>query len=199
MNAADQLLEMTPAQTAELARIDAKVVPGRACGTCSLCCKVMKVSELAKPAGQWCTHCRPGKGCRIHATRPFTCRGFYCEWMISKGLGPEWRPEQAKFALFKTNGGRRLTAHVDPGYPSAWRRSPYYENLKAWAVQGVQKTPEMDLVDVMIGEHVIVILPDREVGLGIVAADELVTLSKKLTAAGEFIEVSKTKRTPATV
>ncbi len=119
--------------------------------------------------------------------------------MISKGLGPEWRPEQAKFALFKSNGGRRLTAHVDPGYPSAWRRSPYYENLKAWAAQAVQKLPEMDLVDVMIGEHVIVVLPDREVDVGITAADEFVTLSRTLTAAGQLIEVSKTKRTPTRV
>jgi hypothetical protein len=199
MNTVDHSHETTPAQMAELARIDAMVVPNRACGTCSLCCKVLRISELAKPAGQWCTHCRPGIGCGIHATRPFVCRGFYCEWMISKGLGPEWRPEQARFTLFKTNGGRRLTAHVDPGYPSAWRRSPYYENLKAWAMQAVQKTPEMDLVDVMIGEQVIVILPDREVDLGIVAADEFVTLSKKVTAAGELIDVSKFKRTPTTV
>jgi hypothetical protein len=199
MNIVDQSFEMTPAQTAELARIDARVVPGRACGTCSLCCKVLGVSELAKPAGQWCTHCWPGKGCGIYATRPFDCRRFYCEWIISKGLGPEWRPERAKFALFKTNGGRRMTAHVDPGYPSAWRRSPYYENFKAWAAQAVQKTPEMNLVDVMIGEHVIVVLPDREVDVGIVAADELVTLSKKLTAAGELIEVSITKRPATTV
>jgi len=191
-------LEITPAQTAELARIDGMVVPGRACGTCSLCCKVLGVFELAKPAGKWCTHCRPGNGCDIYATRPFACRRFYCEWTISKGLGPEWRPEQAKFALFKSNGGRRLTAHVDPGYPSAWQRSPYYQNFKAWAAQAVQKTPEMDLVDVMIGERLIVVLPDRDVDVGITAADELVTLSKKLTAAGQFIEVSKTKCTPAT-
>jgi hypothetical protein len=185
---------MKPAQMAELARVDAMIVPGRACGTCSLCCKVLSISELAKPAGQWCTHCRKGKGCGIYATRPFVCRGAYCEWMISKGLGPEWKPEQAKFALFKTNGGRRMTAHVDPGYPAAWRRSPYYENLKAWAVQAVQKTPDMDLVDVMIGEHVIVILPDRDVDLGIVAANEVVTLRKQVTTVGEIIEVSKTKR-----
>ena len=118
--------------------------------------------------------------------------------MISKGLGSEWKPEQAKFALAKTNDGRRLTAHVDPGYPYAWRRSPYYQNLKAWAAQAVQKMPEMDLVDVMIGERVIVILPDRDVDVGTPAADEFVTLSKTITAAGERIEVSKTKRSPAT-
>ena len=30
------------------------IVPGRACGGCSLCCKVMVIAELAKPAGTWC-------------------------------------------------------------------------------------------------------------------------------------------------
>ena len=71
MNSVDRPLEIQPAQIAELARIDAMVVPGRACGTCSLCCKVLSVFELAKPAGKWCTHCRPGNGCDVYATRPF--------------------------------------------------------------------------------------------------------------------------------
>jgi hypothetical protein len=199
MNAANNAPEIDAVQAAELARVDAMVVPGRACGTCTLCCKVVGVPELAKAAGEWCRHCRPGKGCGIHATRPIVCRGFYCEWMICRGLGPEWKPEKAKFALFKTNGGRRLTAHVDPGYPSAWRRSPYYENLKQWSREAAQRTPEMHVVDVMIGEHATVILPDREVEIGIVAADELVRLDKRATATGEFIEVYKIKRPPAAV
>ena len=122
--------EISAAQVVELSRIEARVVPGRACETCTLCCKVVSIPELVKAAGEWCTHCQPGKGCGIHPHRPFVCRGAYCEWMISKGLGPEWKPEKAKLVLYKTNGGRRLTAHVDPGYPSAWRRSPYYETLK---------------------------------------------------------------------
>ena len=40
-----------------------KVVPGRECGSCSLCCKVYNVPEIEKPAGKWCRHCTPGKGC----------------------------------------------------------------------------------------------------------------------------------------
>ena len=32
-------------------------VPGRACGSCTLCCKTMGVDELAKPPGVWCQHC----------------------------------------------------------------------------------------------------------------------------------------------
>jgi hypothetical protein len=186
--------ELTAQAVAQLADIDAKVVPGRACGTCTLCCKVVSIAEFNKPAGQWCAHCLPGRGCGIHATRPYVCRGAYCEWMISKGLGPEWKPERARFVLFKTNDGRRLTAHVDPGYPGAWRRSPYYENLKQWAREAARKTPDMHVVDVMIGESATVILPDREVEIGVVGADELVRLDKRVTPAGEFIEVHKVKR-----
>jgi hypothetical protein len=197
MNVHYKPAEMTAVQAEELARAERLVASGRSCGTCTLCCKVMKIAELAKPAGEWCAHCRPGKGCGIYATRPFNCRGFHCEWMTSKGLGPEWKPEKAKFVLFKSNDGRRLTAHVDPGYPSAWRASPYYENFKIWAAQAAQKTPEMHMVDVMIGEHVIVVLPDRDVDVGLVAADELVLLGKRATPTGEFIEVHKIKREAA--
>lgn len=185
--------QLTAAQRTELATIDARVVTGRACGTCALCCKVVSIPELEKAAGEWCRHTLPRRGCGIHATRPYICRGAYCEWMICTGLGPEWKPERAKFALFKTNGGRRLTAHVDPGYPSAWRRSPYYENFKQWALEAARQTPDMHVVDVMIREHSTVILPDRDVELGVVAADERVVLTKKITATGEFIEVEKVK------
>lgn len=193
---ATPLSDLSSDQVAELARIEGKVVPGRACGTCTLCCKVVGVAELEKPAGEWCGHCRPGRGCGIHPTRPYVCRGFYCEWMISKGLGPEWKPERSKFALFRTNDGRRLTAHVDPGYPSAWRQSPYYENLKHWAREAAKRSPDMHVVDVMVGEHSTVVLPDREVEVGIVSPDELVTLNKRMTPMGEVIDVEKIKRVP---
>jgi hypothetical protein len=154
----------------------------------------MSIPELAKPAGVWCGHCRPGTGCAIHARRPYVCRGAYCEWMIAKGLGPEWKPERAKFALFVTNGGRRLTAHVDPGNPSAWRRSPYYENFKQWARDGIAKTPDMHLVDVMIGERCIVVLPDRDVDVGTVGPREEVRLIKTITPAGAAVEACKVDR-----
>jgi hypothetical protein len=55
----------------------------------------------------------------------------------------------------------------------------------------------MHVVVVMIGEHATVILPDRDVDIGIVAPDELVRLDKRLTATGEVIEVHKVKCTPA--
>jgi hypothetical protein len=190
MKALPQAPIVTSEQLAYITRIDGMVVQDRACGSCTLCCKVMGVADFDKPAGKWCPHCRPGNGCGIHAMRPFVCRVFYCEWMICKGLGPEWKPERSKFALFKTNDGRRLTAHVDPGYPSAWRASPYYENFKIWASEAVRQVP-MHQVDVMVGERLTVVLPDRDVEVGLVAPDELVQLSRN---AGGVVSVETIRR-----
>jgi hypothetical protein len=167
------------------------VVPGRSCGTCTLCCKVAAVEEVAKPMGVWCPHCRRGTGCAIYASRPPSCRTFYCQWMLERGLGDEWKPERAKFALVRTEGGHRLTALVDPGYPAAWRRSPYYENLRQWAVEAAQRWPDLHLVDVMIGAHCIVLLPDREVDIGTLAAGEGIRLETRMVGPRRVFEVCK--------
>jgi len=193
MNAIPQAPMLNADQLAHIAKVDGMVVNGRSCGNCSLCCKVVSVAEFNKPAGKWCQYCRPGGGCGIHASRPFVCRGTYCEWMIAKGLGEEWKPERSKFVLFKGNGGTRLTAHVDPGYPAAWRASPYYDNFKIWAAEGIKKDP-MHIVGVMVGERITVVLPDRDVEVGLLAPDELVQLKRN---ADGVISVATIRHTDA--
>jgi hypothetical protein len=32
-------------------------IPGKACGPCSFCCKVLEIDELKKTAGDLCEHC----------------------------------------------------------------------------------------------------------------------------------------------
>ena len=177
--------------------LNPRVVAGRECGSCTLCCKVAAVEEVRKPNGVWCSHCVAGKRCTIYHQRPSSCRSFYCQWMVEKTLGPEWKPERAKFALVKTDGGHRLTALVDPGFSSAWRRSPYYENLKHWAAEAARRLPDMYLVDVLIGQRSIVILPNRDVDMGAIGHDEVLRLESRNTAAGRMIEVSKVKRIAA--
>ena len=122
---------------------------------------------------------------------------FICQWMLAADLGPEWKPDRAKFAMLKSAGGRHLTVFADPGSPSAWRRSPYYENLKHWAAQGVRNTADLHLVDVMIGPRCVVILPDREVEIGELGPGEMIHLACKSTPAGPLIEAFKIKHTPA--
>ena len=65
----------------------------RRCGTCSLCCTILRVDELAKPAGRDCNHQRGPGGCAIHATRPPICRAYRCLW-LQGGLEDDERPDR---------------------------------------------------------------------------------------------------------
>lgn len=84
-----------------------------------------------------------------------------------------------------------------PWLPSAWRRSPYYENLKQWAEIGLRRSPDLHIVDVMIGTRCIVILPDRDVDIGPLGPGEMIQVECRMTATGEAIEVQKAKPAPA--
>lgn len=157
-----------------VARAEARVVPGRACGTCTLCCKVIAVDDFNKPPGVWCSHCVRGKGCGIYETRPTDCRTFFCDWMTEPRLGPEWKPERSKFALVMGEGGH-ITAFVDPGFPAAWRQAPYFDGLKRLAADG-QRAQPMRIITVRVGARVTVVLPDREIEVGAIGPDELLHL-----------------------
>jgi len=136
---------------------------GRSCGSCSLCCKLCAVVQLSKPAGQWCTHASPGSGCKIHDRRPLACRQFFCAWLLDPALGPEWKPEVARFVLTANIGA--FTVIVDPGMPLAWKRAPYYSHLKQLSEQLFAENKHL-LVD--LKGQITVVLPDRDVPLGVV-------------------------------
>jgi len=102
------------------------------CGDCSLCCKVLRINVLDKPAGQWCRHFAKGSGCSIHSASPTECQRFQCFWTISDTLGDEWRPDRSKLLLWSDAPGR-LIVDVDPALPGAWRLAPYYAQLKIWS------------------------------------------------------------------
>ncbi|HYH17562.1 MAG TPA: hypothetical protein VD995_02990 [Azospirillum sp.] len=90
-----------------------------ACGTCTLCCKLMRVPELDKPAARWCDHCAPDAGCRVYAGRPESCRGFRCLWLMDRRFPDALRPDRCH-ALVATNGAADdFVVHVDPAHPEA--------------------------------------------------------------------------------
>ena len=151
------------------------LVPGRACGSCTLCCKVLGIAELQKPKGQWCLHCSPGRGCRIYDDRPAGCRSFHCSWRLQPELGPEWKPDRSKIVLCDEDGG--IAAYVDPGFPSAWRSSPYLGALKALSAQALALGRRA--VIVVIGRRMIVLLPDKEVDLGEVGKNQQVRIERR--------------------
>jgi len=144
-------------------------VPVHACGGCTLCCKVMGVEEIGKPGGVWCPQCSVGVGCKIYESRPAACRTFDCAWLYEAALGPQWRPDKARFVMAYELGGKRLVVRTDAQRPEAWKRQPYYGWLKAFAKAAA---PRGQYVLVDQSGRAIVVLPDRDVDLGVVAPDE---------------------------
>ena len=49
-------------------------IPGKSCGPCTMCCKVLLIAALDKQPGTWCPHATPGKGCGIYPDRLRMCR-----------------------------------------------------------------------------------------------------------------------------
>ena len=166
------------------------ILPGRSCGTCTLCCKVLEITEIGKPRGTWCPNCNVGKSCKIYDHRPDECRTFYCGYLIAPFVTAEWWPAKSKIVLVSELGGKRLAAHVDPGRPRAWRDEPFYSMLKQWSVAAAENTSQ---VVVYIGNHAIVIFPDRDVDLGLVNADETVITIQQKTPMGLQLEALKVK------
>lgn len=148
---------------------EANARTGRGCGSCSLCCKLLHVIELNKPANQWCPHCKPGRpggGCTIHETRPPICRSFFCGWMLSPNVGDEWYPLHSRMVLSfaKLDGIQTVTVTVDPQYPEVWTRAPFYQQLKTMAERGlhVAQASEILLVQVRVNNRVWLILPNTD-------------------------------------
>jgi len=92
------------------------VVNGRECGTCTVCCKILpiKTNEFRKIANVLCRHCDEGQGCRIYATRPEVCRGFYCEWRLNPQIPATWRPD--KSGIFIDRIAREHIEEIPEGY-----------------------------------------------------------------------------------
>lgn len=139
----------------------------KACGDCTLCCKVMAIEELAKPVGSWCKHCKPGRGCLIYDDRPAECRTFSCLWLVNDQLDQRWKPNKSRFVLTTSEDG--IEVRCDPGFPDAWRKEPFRSEIHQWTVSG--ESHDVTVV-VITGQKMILVAPDREFDLGVVQADE---------------------------
>ena len=138
----------------------------KACGTCTLCCKVCTIVELNKPSGQWCVHARPGQGCAIYGDHPKECQVFRCGWLTIDELGEDWKPINSKFVLLLDEDRRRLVIENDPGHPQAWKKAPFSQQIKSWARAWT--------VIASVGKHCIFVFPDQDIDVGpIEAGDEV--------------------------
>lgn len=98
------------------------------CGSCTMCCKVLVIEEANKPAGKWCTHCKPGIGCGNYEDRFDACKAFECLWLHSQKptvdaklrFSIDMRPDKSHVILNKKPDGK-MFAHVPEDRPDAWK------------------------------------------------------------------------------
>lgn len=143
--------------------IEAVPAPNKSCGTCSLCCKLFDVDWLdkPKPAGKWCHHCQPGRGCAIWEQLPKKCGDYYCIWRIDPVLAAEWRPDVARFIITHAHQDAPLALIVEPAFPDAHRKEPYRTELAKTAL-GILEGRGSTIV-VFTGRKRALIFPDCEI------------------------------------
>ena len=128
----------------------------RRCNDCTLCCKLLPVRELGKPANTRCTHQR-AKGCTVYGGDDFprSCRIWSCAWLLNADADDLPRPDRAHYVIDLTPdfvegavNGRPVwrvpvvQIWVDPKHPDA-HRDPA---LRAWLERRAQRTPQLALV-----------------------------------------------------
>lgn len=111
-------------------------IPGKSCGGCSFCCKVLEITEFTKPAGTWCEHCQKSGGCGVYAARPDVCRDYECLWKSDRGMSSQLRPDRVGAILMEDPDSDEYRAVCDPAKPLAWRTPLVFKHLVAMAKAG---------------------------------------------------------------
>ena len=156
-------------------------VAGRACGGCTLCCKLLPVAEIDKPAATWCPHCELGVGCGIYADRPHGCRVFYCGWLVNDNVAPHWRPRDSRMVIDFQPLKNRMVVHVDPGRADTWRRAPYLGDLQA---QAMRMAETGGYVLIACGAQFVMLVGQQEFPLGRLLPDETIFYTRRARPGG---------------
>ncbi len=111
-------------------------IPGKNCGSCTMCCSALEIPEFKKPAGPACSNCLAGGGCKIYLDRPQLCRDFECEWMMDRKLAANMRPDVIGTILMEDDDTGEYRAVCSPSKPLAWRNPRVFAHLVSVAKTG---------------------------------------------------------------
>lgn len=123
----------------------------RKCGDCQLCCRLMPMPQLNKPANKRCEHQSHARGCKIYAGRPAPCRLWNCRWLVNQDTADLSRPDRSHYVIdivpdFITmehnDTGEQYNLEVvqiwiDPKYPDAHRDPALRRYLERRGAEGV--------------------------------------------------------------
>jgi hypothetical protein len=82
-------------------------------------------------------------------------------------LGPHWKPNKSKIVVTTSEDG--LEIRCDPGFPDAWRKEPFQNQIHKWAEAG--EYSEVTVL-VIVGKIMTLVTHGREFDLGVVRSDE---------------------------
>lgn len=129
---------------------------------------MMAIEELKKPMGVWCPKVLKGRGCSIYDQRPHACRVFECLWLATSDMPEYWKPDRSKMVVAGDETGTLISVIVDAFYPDAWKKQPYYGDLKYWAATSGCR------VQILTPRHGWVIFPEEDLFLGERRPDDLI-------------------------
>ena len=124
----------------------------RRCGSCTLCCRLTPVKEIAKKGGERCQHQRH-TGCAIYAKRPLSCRMWNCRWLIGDDTADQRRPDFSHCVIdtmpdYVTmrddiTGQKQeipvVQIWVDPRHRDAWQAAEIMAYVRAPRRRGVRR------------------------------------------------------------
>ena len=108
----------------------------RQCGACQLCCRLLPVRGLDKPANTRCRYQRHGKGCAVYErpAMPVECSLWSCRWLVDPNPMRLPRPDHGHYVVDlmpdtielrngDTTAGRMMVLQVwvDPAHREAHR------------------------------------------------------------------------------
>jgi hypothetical protein len=145
------------------------------CGSCKLCCTVMRVEApdadppFNKPALTPCQHICSA-GCSIYESRPSVCSGFLCIWRAT--LEPEinnpWpnseRPDRTGVVMAVTNESGNVIVHCKT--PFAYKDERAWKRICWFVDKGGTVIIEHDSNKVSVVERDYSLSPMRFIGIG---------------------------------
>ncbi|MGX1151481.1 hypothetical protein AB7M15_007303 [Bradyrhizobium ottawaense] len=137
----------------------------RACGDCQLCCKLLPVPPLRKPAGAACQFQKFHKGCSVYATKrmPVECGLWNCRWLVNDDAAELSRPDRSHYVIdlmpdfiTVTDGATGAKQNiqvvqiwVDPKHPGAHRDPALRRWLYRRAQDGIAALIRFDARDAL--------------------------------------------------
>lgn len=129
------------------------------CGACAMCCTLLQVPDIGKPARMTCWWTTVHGGCARHADKKTdpaleACDQFQCVWLASQTLDDpklrqprRMRPDFTHVVLGPQDPDDRglLYVQVDPNFPTAWREGEIGVYLRDIVTKGAR-------LEVIIGD-----------------------------------------------